>query len=141
MANTFSKVHLYHSSKIKSHKKTLNSRNQVFLNFLLVDGRTRIRTNKLRIWMRIRKAQKHTDPEHAIIRLNSVRASQGGGGPQQGGHGAGRAIRKPARRNQQEQRKYTIKESTLILKSFKIYLQMTSAPQGAAPSPIPVEIH
>jgi hypothetical protein len=33
----FLKVHLHHSSKIKSHKKLQNSRNQGFPSFFLVD--------------------------------------------------------------------------------------------------------
>jgi hypothetical protein len=52
--------------KIKSHKEVTKycSRNQgFFFNSLLVDGRIRIRTNKLRIRMRIQEAQKHTDPD------------------------------------------------------------------------------
>ncbi len=61
-AYSFLKVHLHHSSKIKSHKEVTKQ--------LLVDGRIRIqsqiwiriRTNKLRIRMRIPGAQKHTDP-------------------------------------------------------------------------------
>jgi hypothetical protein len=45
-------------------KKSLNSRNQGFSSFLLIYERIRIwiRTDKLRIRMRIQQAQKHTDP-------------------------------------------------------------------------------
>ncbi len=51
---SFLKVHLHHSSKIKSHKKSKNIKIKGFLHFLLVYGRIRIRvrTNKLRIRMR-----------------------------------------------------------------------------------------
>ncbi len=38
----------------------------IFLNFLLDDGRIRTRTNKLRIG--IQEAQKNTDPEHRKVR-------------------------------------------------------------------------
>jgi hypothetical protein len=57
----------------KAIKKSQNSRNQGFSAFLLVDGRSRIRKNKLRILIRtnklqirmlIQEAKKHTDPEH-----------------------------------------------------------------------------
>ncbi len=44
-------------------RKSQNSRNQGFSSFFfVVDGRTRIRTNKLRIRMRIQEAKKHTAP-------------------------------------------------------------------------------
>jgi hypothetical protein len=60
-AHSLSNVHLHHSSKIKVIKKTPNSRNQGFLFISsLVDGRIRIRTNKLRI--RIQEAHKTYDP-------------------------------------------------------------------------------
>jgi hypothetical protein len=49
VAYSFLKVHLHHSSKIKLIKKSKNRRNQDFLHLLLINGRIRIRTNKLRI--------------------------------------------------------------------------------------------
>jgi hypothetical protein len=58
-ADSFLKVHLHHSSKIKSHKKLQNSRNQGSLIFFLLI-QIRIRTSKLQI----QEAQKHTDPTY-----------------------------------------------------------------------------
>jgi hypothetical protein len=45
-------------------KKSRNSKNQGFSKFLLFDGTSwiRIRTNKLRILIRIHEAEKHTNP-------------------------------------------------------------------------------
>ncbi len=61
------KIHLHHSSKIKSHKEVKIVEIKVSLHFLLVDrriqSRIRIRTKKL--WIRIKEAQKHTDPDPA----------------------------------------------------------------------------
>jgi hypothetical protein len=61
-AYSFLNAHLHHSSKIKSHRKSQNSRNHGFSLFFSGWWRIliRIRTNKLRI--RIQKAQKHTSP-------------------------------------------------------------------------------
>jgi hypothetical protein len=55
------KVHLHHSSSIKSYSEVTkqNIEIKVFFIFLLVDGRIRIRTNKFRI--RIQEAQ-NIDP-------------------------------------------------------------------------------
>jgi hypothetical protein len=60
---TFFKVHLQHSSKIKVIKKSQNSRNQGFLNFLLVYGRIRIRTNKLWICKHILQLYEHAEAD------------------------------------------------------------------------------
>jgi hypothetical protein len=60
-AISFLKVHLDHSSKIKSHKKvTKQKKSRFFFIFWLVDGRIqiRIRTNKLRI----QETQNHMVP-------------------------------------------------------------------------------
>ncbi len=83
-AYSFLKVHLHHSSKIKSHKKSQkDSRNQGFSSFfLLVNGRTRIwiHTNNLQIRMRIQEAQKHmdpSDPDHKLrIRMRIQEAQK-----------------------------------------------------------------
>jgi len=49
-------VDLHHSSKIKRHKEVTKLQIKFFFIFLLVDGKIRIRTNKLRI--QIHEAQK-----------------------------------------------------------------------------------
>jgi hypothetical protein len=75
-AYSFLKVHLHHSSKIKGQKEVTKQK-FFFIFCLLMEGRIqiRIRTKKLRIWMRIQEVQKRTnsldpnpdadpDPEH-----------------------------------------------------------------------------
>jgi hypothetical protein len=56
-AHSFLKVHLHHSSKIKSHKEVTNQlKSRAFLIYLLVMEESVSGTNKLRIRMRIHNA-------------------------------------------------------------------------------------
>ncbi len=67
-AYSFLKLLILHSSTIKVIKKSQNRRSRFSSFFLLVDGRMwiqiwiRIRTNKLRLRIRIEEAYKHTVP-------------------------------------------------------------------------------
>jgi hypothetical protein len=45
-AHSFLKIHLHHSSKIRSHEEVTKQKKSGFFLFLLVDGRIGIRTNK-----------------------------------------------------------------------------------------------
>ncbi len=68
-AYSFLKVHLHHSSKIKSHKEvTKQKKSRCFFIILFVDGRIRIRirTNKLRLRIRIQEAKSHTVPRNSV---------------------------------------------------------------------------
>jgi hypothetical protein len=64
----FLKVHLNQSSKIKSHNKPQNSRNQFFLTFLLDDGRIRTNNDESGSWrpknIRILGIRLDPDPKH-----------------------------------------------------------------------------
>jgi hypothetical protein len=67
----FLKVHLHHFSKIKSKKNSQNSRNQGFSYYF---GMMIERSGSIPLWIRIREAQKHVNPDPTVM-LNNKKAA------------------------------------------------------------------